>query len=537
MTRVSPADLLLWRRCRRQWLDTCIDNAGLRQPAYPVGMTAEAAAREQARIGAAFAAVSPGADLFDGIAGPVPLVASWDAALASDLANRWHVATIAALEARSDFLNGLLATETLVVPIDSGRFSPRTNGWEFAIARAATGIRGGYIDEGAAILAVADALSIPVTSLRLYYLDKQPVESAATGFRESNLLARARRRTVHVAAEVGDLVACIEGRLRIDDSYRCRQGCGLCVPRSDAVPDRFSVFTLHKGAQLAREFAGRGETDIRSLDTSSRALSAKQRIQIEAVRGDRLYVDRRKLQRFLNSLRYPVFYLDFEAYAPALPAFSDLGPYEHTPVVASVHTQAVPGGAVRGESFAASPGRDDRIALFDWLQIVCGTSGSIVVFSKGFESSMIGQLALVAGEVEVGAAMVERMVDLLEPFADFAVYHPDQLGKVSLKRVLPAFTDDNYDNVAVRDGMHANLGYTRLADREGTRVASDPAIRAGAHAAEALSEELASRGVETAAVPTVRQITEYCAVDTIAMARLVSRLTALMVTDAVGDHA
>lgn len=48
----SPADLLLWSRCRRQWQQQCRDeSAPLRRwPALPIEMTSEASLREAARV-------------------------------------------------------------------------------------------------------------------------------------------------------------------------------------------------------------------------------------------------------------------------------------------------------------------------------------------------------------------------------------------------------------------------------------------------------------------------------------------------------
>ncbi len=142
---------------------------------------------------------------------------------------------------------------------------------------------------------------------------------------------------------------------------------------------------------------------------------------------------------------------------------------------------------------------------------------------------MVRQLAGVAGKRAMGESIVRRMVDLLEPFADFMVYHPDQWGKVSLKRVLPAFTDvPGYQDETVQDGMHANLGLIRRMDRYIVAAGGKDSITAGAVAAEGVTELVETMCPNLVApLPTEDEIVAYCAVDTIAMYHLIRRLEGL----------
>jgi hypothetical protein len=56
----------------------------------------------------------------------------------------------------------------------------------------------------------------------------------------------------------------------------------------------------------------------------------------------------------------------------------------------------------------------------------------------------------------------ERIVDLLQPFRDFAYYNPGQNGSCSLKKVLPALTGKSYDEMEIGDGVTASAEYCRV---------------------------------------------------------------------------
>ena len=533
---VSAAELLLWNRCRRQWEHHCLQE-GRRIPALPREMTGEANLRETARVTRlGIQLLYPHAqDASQGILGEAvgpPCSALPAMVLDPDRLAAWYAATMDLLDRATDVHSAVLISHGLAVLVDLMTWHPRLNGWRVELFRPGTGLRGVYTMEAAMVAEVCHGLEIPIAELVIRYLDKSfrlPEDGNYQGlFQESNLRQRAEKKRRTVADDRDALIAVLSGEESIAGDYRCAQRCSLCVPRPKRDDNElFSVFTLHKGGQLARELAGEGVTDLRDVDTSARRISGKQRIQIEAVLSGEVYVHAPRLQQFLARLTPPVLFLDFEAYAPALPPFAGLAPYEHVPVIASLHRLehlSDPVATVEHQEFSALPGVDDRIRFFRWLRERCMDIGSIVVFSKGFESAMVRQLAARAQEPEEGERIVTRMVDLLEPFSEFTVYHPNQRGKVSLKRVLPSLTEAHYEDSPLQDGMHANLAYTRLAD---AAAKVEPA-RGAAAAAEAVSGAMGRFAPAGAGDPaSVEEILAYCSVDTIAMVHLIRRLQVL----------
>lgn len=525
---LNSADLLLWSRCRRQWVQYCRPGGEGRRAPLPRDLISLANLREMARVTAAGCRLF-GPD-FPDLAPPGDTPAAvhvLSVCTGGAIYTDWNERTNQALARGEPFTSGLLLGAGIACTVDVARYHPRMKGWEFYLIRPGTGLRGSFETEGSILSGVCKACKIPVAAVHLLYLDKSKRRPGSESpgswrelFLESNITGRAEKRWKAVERELTALREHLTGDTPIDEDYRCRQGCRLCAPPGDLEGGRYDVLTLHKGRHIGRELQVRGIYDLREVDPSNCRLTDRQMIQIETVRSGTAHVDRERLNRFLSTLKWPLSFLDFEAYSQSLPPMAGLAPYEHVPVIASLHRQAAPLEEPEALVFVAEPGRDQRVGLFDWLEENLGDEGTIVVFSKPFESAMARQLALAAGAPERGDAQVRRMVDLLVPFAEFMVYHPDQKGKVSLKQVLPIFTESGYDEVTVQDGMHANLTCMRRADQV---VAGGEGIAAiGAGAAEAVS-----RLVGEEALPSLEDVARYCAMDTRAMVELVDTLYTL----------
>lgn len=531
MNYVAIADLHLWARCRRQWYSRCIAPDGTRRAAIPEGMTGESSLRESARA-ASYGRSIEHRELPDvwaasiGREGGDPVFDSCDLVTNPDRLRSWITVTTDAFAAENGFRSGIVEYNGLCVAVDAARYRKRLGSWEFFLYRAATGVRGAYLAEGSALAYVLAGVGIPFDAIHLLYLNKKHKRDGDDKpiFVESNIETRSLKNRDHVYRDLERIKRALDGEYEVPADYVCRQACRLCVP-SAGEEDLFDVGTLHKGAQTGRLLKSQGVLDIRSLPVDGVKLSPRQKIQVEAVTTGSLYTDRGRLSSFLESIEYPQFFLDFEAYAPSLAPFSGLGPYEHTPVIASIHARREPTAQFEHAWFAAEPGRDQRGEMFAWLKRVLGDHGSIVVFGKGFEAAMIAQLARVADRVDEGTALARRFVDLLTPFVDFLVYDPRQLGKVSLKRVLPVYTSTGYEEQTVQDGMHANLSYTRRADEAFIASGADTE-RTAAAAACAVDTALGVAG-EASKVAAIDEIAAYCSVDTIAMARLLDRLAEL----------
>lgn len=81
--------------------------------------------------------------------------------------------------------------------------------------------------------------------------------------------------------------------------------------------------------------------------------------------------------------------------------------------------------------------------------------------NRAFEAGCNNELAKYSPEYAPSInAITARMIDLLVPFKNRWLYHPNQNGSASIKAVLPAFTDLSYENMDIGNGADASLQYS-----------------------------------------------------------------------------
>lgn len=208
-----------------------------------------------------------------------------------------------------------------------------------------------------------------------------------------------------------------------------------------------------------------GIEDIRDIQAGFPGLNATQQRVLECVASNRVYLSP-DLPEALGRLEYPVHFLDFETFNPALPLYAGTSPYQVFPFQWSNHT-ITGDGKLRHEEFLYDGFDDPREPFAKSLLEALGSSGSIVVYSS-FEANHIRKLAETLPRLsgDLLALLEGRIVDLLELVRKYC-YHPEFHGSFSIKSVLPALVPDlDYSDLEVSDGMQASAAYAEMVQRE-----------------------------------------------------------------------
>ena len=195
-------------------------------------------------------------------------------------------------------------------------------------------------------------------------------------------------------------------------------------------------------------------------------------------------------------------FLDFETVQPAIPVWHGCHPFDLVPAQFSCDVVAPDGALVHHEWLAEGPG-DPRPALAEALVRACEGVEGVVAYWAAFERGCLHHLAAavpaLAGPLESIAA---KLVDLY-PVVKRHVSHPGFRGSFSLKSVLPVLVEDmSYESLAVREGEMATNEIARLLFHGDAMSAA---------------ERMAVR----------QALLAYCALDTLAMVKLLERLRAL----------
>ena len=237
----------------------------------------------------------------------------------------------------------------------------------------------------------------------------------------------------------------------------------------DDLPENH-VFCLYRGNKLACELFENGIMHIKDIPQHVK-LNGKQNIQRECEMKKKVYVDKEGIKQFLATLKYRLYYLDFETFSTAIPMFDGLKCYSQVPFQFSLHIVKKEGSKPEHYAFLYNGNGDPREDFVTALKKVIGEKGTVLVYNQSFEIGRLKELAEHFPEhKEWIDNVLKRIVDLLVPFREFSYYNPKQQGSASIKDVLPAITGKSYKGMEIGDGGTASAEFYNMCYNNGKDV-------------------------------------------------------------------
>jgi hypothetical protein len=279
-------------------------------------------------------------------------------------------------------------------------------------------------------------------------------------------------RLIHVDEHIIEIQKVLTGDLPIvkigpqcSKPYECsfKKECWNHLPKNN-------VTQLYYDKKIGFTLLDSGVVEIKDIgEIELKGRGARQRgIQIEATKNGEAFVHSEEIKNFVNSLTYPIYYFDFETYAPAIPVFDNSRPWQRIPFQYSLHIEGKD-SSIKHKEFLGTEG-DPRSALIKQMISDLGTKGSILVYNQTFEKSVIKELIRdFPAYAEPLNALLPRVVDLAHPFEQFHYYHPDQQGRYSIKIVLPLFSGLSYKDLDVHNGEEAFCAYEKIINNDPER--------------------------------------------------------------------
>ena len=229
----------------------------------------------------------------------------------------------------------------------------------------------------------------------------------------------------------------------------------------DDLPENH-VFCLYRGGKLSCELFENGIMHIKDIPQHVK-LNGKQDIQRECEIKKKIFVDKEKIKQFLATLKYPLYYLDFETFSTAIPMFDGLKSYSQIPFQFSLHIVKKESSKPEHHAFLYNGNEDPREDFIIALKKVIGEKGTVLVYNQSFEIGRLKELAEYFPEhKEWIDNVLKRIVDLLVPFREFSYYNPKQQGSASIKDVLPAITGKSYKEMEIGDGGTASAEFFKI---------------------------------------------------------------------------
>lgn len=233
-------------------------------------------------------------------------------------------------------------------------------------------------------------------------------------------------------------------------------------------PNVFDVSSLQRRTKFKHYNSG-----IVSFEELSRSgvLKGNNMLQVEHELHDCApYVNKAGIQECLNQLTYPLYFLDFETFNPAVPLYENSKPYQQIVFQYSLHYIEEEGGELKHKEYLAYPGEDPRRKLAEQLCQDIPMNMCVTAYNMSFEKGRIKELAELYPDLHEHLMNIhDHIYDLMIPFQQKDYYCRAMQGSFSIKYVLPALFPNapelDYHNLeGVHNGAEASDTFKRMAN-------------------------------------------------------------------------
>ena len=207
-------------------------------------------------------------------------------------------------------------------------------------------------------------------------------------------------------------------------------------------------------------------------------LSPKQKQQVNVHKQRTPFIDYKSITRELESLKYPLYFFDYETYAAAIPIFKGFCPYQQAPFQFSLHIVYGPESSPIHFEYLHELNSDPSLDIIQKLQEFIGSIGTIIVWYKSFEQKINTELAKrFPKHKEFLRDLNNRIYDLMNIFEKQMYIHSKFKGKTSIKKVLPVLVPElSYQELEIREGTAAaskwfSMTYDHLTSIEKQKIA------------------------------------------------------------------
>lgn len=239
----------------------------------------------------------------------------------------------------------------------------------------------------------------------------------------------------------------------------------------------YSIYDINyfsRSVAKVRELIAQGIENIFDVPNDF-PLSQMQRFQVDIAKRGKVVIDTNKIKNDLDGLQYPLYFIDYESFNPAIPMYDGYKPFDQMPFQWSLHVQHEPNGDLEHFEFIETEAADPIPNFLTALQKHIGETGSLIVWNKSFEGTQNKRM----GEIHPQFAdfceiMNSRMYDLMDIFKNQWYADPKLKGSFSIKNVLPLLVPElSYKGMEIAEGATAMTSWYEMVygsgDKENTR--------------------------------------------------------------------
>lgn len=251
-----------------------------------------------------------------------------------------------------------------------------------------------------------------------------------------------------------NVLACIRPK-----TCPCLEICHTIIPN-------YSIYDINNLTANEKKVRQLEEMGIRSVYDipNDFQLSDKQKFQVNVAKSGIASIDRTEIQESINNLVYPLYFVDYESFNPAIPMYKGYKPYDQMPFQWSLHVQENIDSEFIHYEFIEIEEIDPIPNFLSTLQKVIGTTGSIIVWNETFEGTQNKRMGTIHNQYkDFCENMNSRMFDLMKIFRDGQYADPKFKGSYSIKKVLPVLVPElSYNGMNISEGATAMASWDEM---------------------------------------------------------------------------
>jgi len=251
------------------------------------------------------------------------------------------------------------------------------------------------------------------------------------------------------------------------DPYSCSfwQYCTRDLPK----PNVFDISGMYTRKKFEKYYEGK----ISFEDLENENINPKYLEQIDFELNNReAKIEKQAIKNVLDSLNYPLYFIDYETCQYAIPEFEKTKAYQQIPFQYSLHIIKEEGAPLEHKEFLAEAEDENIIRNFAESMIKdMPEEGSVIVYNKSFEASRNKEIGEMYPDLKPEMERINNnMVDLMIPFRNRNYYTKEMKGSYSIKYVLPALYPDDpeldYSELSlIHRGDEASQAFLSLKDK------------------------------------------------------------------------
>ncbi len=379
-------------------------------------------------------------------------------------------------EASFNFDNNFCSVDILKNDID---------GVEIYEVKSSTKIHDIYIDDISYQYYVLSKLGINIKKASLVYINNEYVRQKNLEldklFKIEDLTDIAISKKDEIEAKIIDFNKFMEEHdeynepdidigMKCKDPYLCDfwDYCTKDLPK----PNIFDVSILgNKARKIKYEKYYEGKVSFEDLQYEDLGPRALEQIEFE-LNNLEPKIDKNAIKSILDSLKYPLYFIDYETYQTAIPEIVGTKPYQQLPFQYSLHIIKEKGAPMEHKEFLAEIDDKDFIRHFAESMIKdMPENGSVIIYNKSFEPARNNEIARMYPDLKDELERINNnIVDFLEPFQQRKYYTKEMHGSASIKAVLPALYPNDpeldYHNLpVVHNGKEASETFLSLKNK------------------------------------------------------------------------